>query len=266
MGTGVSSPKRPRDHQERRSAERAERAELLGQLQEMLEPVMVALGLVFLGLLVVEYAGPRLTEAPAAWLGRTQTAIYWVFVADFVLRFVVAPEKGRFLRANWLGLVSLALPALRPLRALRGLRAVRSLRLLRLVSGANRGMGALRRIARGRQFAYVAALSVAVTLLGAVGARSFERGAEGATIVGFGEALWWAGTLVTTINSGNEPVTFEGRVIGVLLRLYAVSVFGLVTASIATYFIGRADEGAKAADAASVAPGVVGTEALRADG
>ena len=47
--------------------------------------------------------------------------------------------------------------------------------------------------------------------------------------------------------------------IGVLLRLYAVSVFGLVTASIASYFIGRAGE-ATTADADAGADETLRTE------
>jgi len=245
-----------------RAAARAERSELLAQIQDVLEPVMIGLGLVFLALLIVDYAGWAGSAEQAAWLNRALDWIYWAFLGDFLLRFAVSPAKGRFLRANWLTVVSLALPALRPLRALRGLRALRaaraarSLRLVRLVGGANRGMRALRRLTGGRRFLYVATLSVAVTLLGAGGVLFFERDADGSAIGGFGEALWWAATLVTTINSGAEPVSFEGRAIGFLLRLYAVSVFGLITASIATYFIGQAGEAGAAAaerDSATVA-------------
>ncbi len=97
----------------------------------------------------------------------------------------------------------------------------------------------LRRVARGRQFAYVGALTLLVILLGAVGVWSFDRGAPDASIRTFGDAVWWAATLVTTVNSGLEAATPEARVIAILLRLYAVSVFGYVTASIASYFVGR---------------------------
>ena len=240
--------------------ETAERFELLGQIQDVLEPVMVVLGLVFLGLLVVEYSGLRLSAAREAWLDRAETAIYWIFVTDFAVRFVVAPAKGRFLRANVLTAVSLAVPALRPLRALRAATALRSIHLLRVLSGANRGMRALRQITRGRQFAYVATLSLLVTLLGAGSVAYFDRGAAGAQITSFGEAVWWAGTLVTTINSGVDPVSVEGRVIAVLMRVYAVSVFGYITASIATYFIGQSG------GAAAGGAGAGGEPAASADG
>ncbi len=45
--------------------------------------------------------------------------------------------------------------------------------------------------------------------------------------------------LVTTINVGEEPLSVEGRIIGMLLRLVGLATFGFVTASIASLFIGE---------------------------
>ena len=230
----------------RRGDVAAERGELLGHLTAALEPVMTALGMVFLVLLVVDYADVGLVGGRRTWLDRAMQAIWAAFLVDFGLRFAVAPDKGRFLRLNWLGALSLALPFLRPFRTFRALRAGRALRglsLVRLLGGINRGMRVLRRVTRGRQAAYLGALTVFVTLAGAVGVLSFDRGVEGAPIQTFGDALWWSTALVTTINSERYVVSPEARVIAILLRLYAVSVFGLVTGAIASYFVGRdADE------------------------
>ncbi|MGI8642974.1 MAG: ion transporter [Thermomicrobiales bacterium] len=224
--------------------ERAERFELLDHVQSVLEPLMVVLGLVFLGLLVVEY-GDLVSGQGRVWLDRALWAIYVIFVFDFAIRFFIAPSKTAFLKDNWLSALSLALPALRPLRALRalrglrGLRAARSLSLVRLIGGINRGMRVLRRVTRGERFAYFGALSVAVVLLSAAGAYYFERGAADANIHTFGDALWWSSTVVTTVNAEKYAVTVEGRIIGILVRLFALSVFGLLTASIASYFVGK---------------------------
>ena len=218
----------------------AERLELLGHLQHLLEPVMVALGFAFIVLLIVDFA--TLAPEHQVWLDRGLTGIWAVFVVEFLLRLVIAPSKPSFLRANWLSAASLVLPFLRPIRALRAVRAVRSLRLARLLGGANRGMRVLQRVAGGRQFAYVGALTILVTVLGAVGVLFFDRNAEGATIRTFGDAFWWSTTMITTINNEKYAVTAEARVIAVLQRVFAVSVFGFVTASIASYLVGRQAE------------------------
>ena len=226
----------------RKAIVRDERFELLEHLQATLEPAMATLGVVFLGLLLLDYGATDLGDRGNVWLDRALQAIWAVFLLDFGLRFMVAPAKIRFLRENWLGVLSLALPFLRPLRALRAARALRSLSLVRLLGGVNRGMRVLRQVTRGRQFAYVGALTLLVTAAGAVGVLFFDRNAEGATIRSFGDALWWAAALVTTVNSEKYAVSPEARVIAILIRVFAVSVFGFVTASIASYLIGRDTE------------------------
>ncbi len=249
------------ENQAGHSAGTAERFELLEHLQTMLEPVMVGLGLVFLVLLLVDYADAVRSVTARAWLDRAFVIIWIIFLADFAIRFVVAPSKLRFLQRNWLGALSLALPFLRPLRALRAVRAVRSLRLVRLLGGVNRGMRVLRQVSGGRRLAYVGTLTILVTLTGAVGVLFFDRNAEGATIRSFGDALWWAAAMVTTINNEKYAVSPEARVIAILIRVFAVSVFGFVTASIASYLVGReAEERAGTGDS-----NAAGLAALRED-
>jgi len=77
-----------------------------------------------------------------------------------------------------------------------------------------------------------------VTLGGAIGALFFDQGIENAPIQSFGDALWWSAAMVTTINNEKYAVSTEARVIAILMRVFAVSVFGYSTASIASYLIG----------------------------
>jgi voltage-gated potassium channel len=55
----------------------------------------------------------------------------------------------------------------------------------------------------------------------------------------YGLALWW--TAMRVITAGNEfnPMTPEGRALGFLIAVFGYSIFGYVTATFATYFIGR---------------------------
>jgi voltage-gated potassium channel len=55
----------------------------------------------------------------------------------------------------------------------------------------------------------------------------------------YADALWWTAMLLTTMGSGFWPVTAEGRVLAFLLSVYGIVVFGYITASFATFFIGR---------------------------
>lgn len=68
----------------------------------------------------------------------------------------------------------------------------------------------------------------------------------GSPFANFWEALWWATTVVTTINVGIEPTTVEGRIVGLLLRIFGLGVFGYLAGSIASFLVGRRSGGEEA--------------------
>lgn len=229
---------KPENQTRQKEEEAQERNELLYHVSAFLEPIMVVLGVVFLVLLLMDFGSVPLIVFGENRLGDVLQLIWAIFLIDFLLRFMIAPSKIDFFRGNWLGALSLALPFLRPLRFLRVARAVRGMSLVRLLGGFNRGMRVLRTITRGRQFAFVGALTVVVVLGGAVGVQYFDRGYPDSPIQSFGDALWWSSTLVTTVSSELYVVSTEARVIALLQRIYALSIFGYITASIASYLIG----------------------------
>jgi voltage-gated potassium channel len=102
----------------------------------------------------------------------------------------------------------------------------------------NRGGRALEHVARRGQLGYVLGLTLLVTAAGAAGAYYFESGEPDALIRTPGDALWWAATLITTVNSPLAVVTLEGRIVGMLLRVYALAVSGYITAAIAVQLFG----------------------------
>ena len=216
-----------------------ERNELLQRLEDWLETPMLVLAFAWLALLIVE-----LVWGESAWFEIIGTIIWIVFILNFVVEFVLAPHKAAYLKRNWLTTVSLLIPAVRIFRVFRAFRLLRlapvgrGLRLLRVVSSLNRGMLALGASLSRRGFGYVIALTVLVTLAGAAGMYAFESGTSGG-LNSYGEALWWTAMLMTTMGSQYWPRTVEGRVLCVFLALYAFTVFGYVTATLATYFIGR---------------------------
>lgn len=213
-----------------------ERSTLLRQLENGLEVPLAVLGLVWLALVAVELA-----RGDSSLLTRLGTAIWVVFIADFVLKLTLAPRKGAFLRRNWFVLLSLVLPALRILRlsrALRLLRLTRGMRLLRLLSSINRGLRSLRHTLRRRGVGYVCAATVLITFAGAAGIMALEAdGAAAESFSTYGDALWWTAMMMTTMGSETWPRTAEGRALSFVLALYAFVVFGYLTASLASHFI-----------------------------
>jgi len=83
-------------------------------------------------------------------------------------------------------------------------------------------------------------LTLLVVGLGAAGMLSFEPASQvQGGFTSYGDALWWTAMLLTSIGSQYWPVTAEGRVLTVLLSLYGFATFGYITATFASYFVGR---------------------------
>jgi voltage-gated potassium channel len=242
-----------RERDAAREAAGRERREILEQLEAWLETPMLVLGLVWLALLMVELLWKEVWERNPL-LDAISVVIWVVFIINFAVEFLIAPDKSEYLKRNWLTVVSLALPALRVFRifrlarALRAARAARGLRLVKVVGSLNRGMRALGAAMRRRGFGYVVALTGLVTVAGAAGMYAFENEAAGG-LQSYGEALWWTAMVMTTMGSQYWPQTAEGRVLCFILSLYAFAVFGYVTATLATFFVGRDAE----ADGAEIA-------------
>lgn len=220
-----------------------ERWQVLHELEDWLEWPMLVLAAVWFALFIAE-----VTRGLTPFLIGVTTIIWVVFIADFALRLFLAPDKGRYLRRNWLVGISLVVPALRvfrvfrAIRLLRAARVVRGARLVRAVSSINRGIRALGGTMRRRGFGYVVAATILVMLLGAAGILGLESGIPGGRFTGYGAALWWTAMMMTTMGADFWPVTSEGRVLAVLLALYAFAMFGYVTATLATYFVGQEAE------------------------
>lgn len=244
------------------------RWETLRDLEEWLERPMLVLSFAWLALFVLEF-----TRGLPPWLEVAGSAIWVAFLLDFALRFALAPERGAYLRANWLTALSLLVPAVRVFRAarvfrvLRAARAARGLRLVKVVSSLNRGMRTLARSFGRRGFGYVVALTLLVTLAGAAGIFAFERDVAGSPLTSFGAALWWTAMMMTTMGSDYFPQSAEGRALCVLLAVFAFAVFGYLTATLATYFVGRdaAAPDAEVAGQASVDALTAEVRALRAE-
>ena len=221
-----------------------ERLELLERIEAWLETPMVVLGFVWLALLIAEFVWG--TSELFEGLG---TIIWIVFILDFALKQTLAPHKLRYLRHNLLTVVALFIPALRifriarAVRVLRLARTARSLRLVRVVTSLNRGMRALSATMGRRGFGYIVLLTMIVTFAGAAGMYAFEQDVAAGGLRNYGTALWWTAMIMLTLGSEYWPQTAEGRVLCILLSLYAFGIFGYVTAALASFFIGRDAEG-----------------------
>ena len=210
----------------------SERKKLLRSIESLLEAPMIFLGFVWMVLLIVE-----LVWGLPSLLQKTSLVIWGLFIIDFLLKFILAPNKITFLKKSWLTAISLLIPALRVFRLLRILRVLRGIRVIRVVSTLNRSMRSLGATMKRRGFGYMVALAVVVTFGGAAGMFAAEKGNAG--FENYGASLYWTAMRVITAGSEAWPLTSEGRVLAFILAVFGYAVFGYVTATLATFFIGR---------------------------
>lgn len=230
----------------------SERWELLNHINNLTDKPMIALAFVWLGLLILE-----LTQGLTPMLRVLSNIIWALFVLDFIIEFAIAPKKREYLRHNWLTALSLALPALGVLRVFRvfqAARAIRTFSMLRTITGLNRGARAMMRTLGKRRAGFVLALTTLVIFGGAAGIMALEHpaalaaaGFENADEMGagfdtYGDAVWWTAMIITTIGSEAWPHTGEGRALALVISVYAIAVFGYLTATLASYFIDVDDE------------------------
>ncbi|MDX6256564.1 MAG: voltage-gated potassium channel [Frankiales bacterium] len=190
---------------------------------------LAVLAAVFLASLLVDLLWRNPPGSVTVALRISDYVIWAVFLVDYLSRLYLARRRWHFVRTHPLDLIVVIIPTARPLRLLK---------LARL--GAV--LGVLARRSRRTPHVRIAAAVTgsAVILLFVAAAAMFdaERAAPGSTIHSFGDALWWAATTVSTVGYGDRvPVTVEGRLVAVALMVVGISVLGVVTASVAAWFV-----------------------------
>lgn len=176
------------------------------------------------GLFLVVYAVPVVwsgVDGMVAAACRAASVALWVaFATDLAVRATLSGRPLRYLRGNLLDVLIVAVPVFRPLRLLLLLTATR--KLFR--------HGGLAQGARA-----VVVSMVLIILVAAVAELEAERGAPGANIASFGDALWWA---VATVGYGDlYPVTLVGRLVATALMFVGIALVGVMTAAVAAWFV-----------------------------
>lgn len=205
---------------------------------------------VFVVVLVLEFIGP------AAW----QTTLFWLdwvisitFLADYLLRYYMAPAKWAFVSDTWnlFDLFVVAVPFLALIVGGLGLGIFRVFRMFRLVRIARapvvvaRSAHHSRRVLHRGQGRIVLFVALATVLIAALVVWKSESAVPTAGIHSFVDAIWWAIVTMFTVGYGDlYPVTTTGRIAAFVLMLAGIALFGWLTATLASLFV-ESDEGAQ---------------------
>jgi voltage-gated potassium channel len=200
------------------------------------EFLILALSLYALAALALEAMVPLepSTRAVLAW---ADTAVCVVFLVDFGIRFAKAENRWRYMVTwGWLDLIS-SIPTIQVFRLGRIARVFRILRLLRGVR-ATKVIASLILDRRAESaFLAVCLVTLLLTISAAIGIMRFET-APTSNIKGPVDALTWAVATITTVGSADHyPQTTEGRMIGGLLMIAGVGLFGTLSGFVASWFL-----------------------------
>ncbi|WP_318206807.1 potassium channel family protein [Streptomyces sp. SJL17-1] len=170
------------------------------------------------------------SSLPQAWLDlclAVTLASWAVFVVDYAVRLRLSGLGPlRFLRTHLLDTVVVILPLLRPVR------------MVNIYNQIQRRHDEPQLGIYARVMVYS---GLTVSLLGFAGALTvyrFERDAPGASILTFGDAVWWACATLATVGYGDvAPVTPIGRVTAAGLMACGLALLGAVTGSFSSWLI-----------------------------
>ena len=197
---------------------------LTGLRRWVYEAVMIALAVAVVALLWLE---------PAGWGHPANLAIWAAFVVDYAVRAALSDDRRRFVTTQWVDLIAI-LP-LDFFRAARILRLARLLRLMRAGSIVWRVSANVRGVLRTNGLGAVLAVSATLIVAGGLAIWAVEP-----AMGDFGDAAWWAVVTTTTVGYGDiSPTTGLGRIVAGVLMVVGIGTIGMITGSIATYFIGE---------------------------
>ena len=170
--------------------------------------------------------------------------VWALFVLEYVTKLYLSPSRAHFFKTHLLDLLIVAVPFFRPMRLTR---LARLGRLGRVGVVLARGIKRAKEVMTHRGLHFVL-LTVGMIIFACAGLVTVaERSAHGGNIHNFGQGLWWAVVTVTTVGYGDRyPVTPFGQGVAVVLMLVGIGFIGVLTATVASYFVSQDIGGDKA--------------------
>jgi voltage-gated potassium channel len=201
------------------------------------EVPMLVLALLMIPLLLAPMLFDLSEESLAAI--RIGNAVVWLaFTVELVGKTYLSPDRLLYLRRHWFDVVIVLLPFLRLARIARAGRLLRFSRLLRVGAFLAHAGESSDNLLDRHGLKYVLLLSVGVLVAAMIAVALIEQGSTDSSIQDFEDALWWVLATAMTAGFSNEvPSSTATRVLAVLLTIFGLAVFSIVTATIAAYFI-----------------------------
>ena len=212
------------------------------------ELTMAFMALIVVSILFIELTMP-LTKQQENLFSIIDISILIIFAIDYVFRLIKSKNKWTFIKFNLLDLIAI-IPFDKTFRIARLARLTRLIKLsktsrvikllklsklTRLVIFTRKFWSIFKGILTTNGLCYTLILTFVIIIFGALGIIIFEPGMDS-----FSDALWWSLVTTTTVGYGDiSPVSLGGRILAGFLMIIGIGFLGMVTGSIATFFINK---------------------------
>jgi voltage-gated potassium channel len=166
-----------------------------------------------------------------------------IFVVELTLRWLVAKSTGQFVSQFWIDIIAV-FPMLRIFRIGRVFRLLRLFRLFSLGPAFQRRFTIFNRIFAGQwlEFSIIMGFIFFAVVFGAVGLSQFE--------MGYGEiettqdAFWKSLFSLLSGEYADHPETIGGKIVSVILLMFGMGVFAMLTGTFSALMIDKLKENA----------------------
>ena len=163
-----------------------------------------------------------------------------IFFLDFLYRLKTAPNRGYYFWRNWGWADLLASLPFEQTKILRLFRLIKVYRLLKEY-GARNVMRSIIKDRAGSALLMLLLIGILVLEFGSLEMLRLEADVPGANITSASDAMWYIIVTMSTVGYGDEyPITNPGRVLGVVIIVVGVGIFGTLTGYLANVFLSPA--------------------------